>query len=209
MFEKVVALDLVHREQLDDHIILHLEVGQVTVIDSDINLVPVRWDMLNHREWVHVADFLEHEDFLAENRVWSLPVPKVLLVVGPGRLVRPSIAHHLSLPQLPVVANVSVFVLLRAVAQVNWFGTLAEGHDGYQDLAEDQVALLQLESEQFLPVGGDEGVFLLSEEPVKFDASGIVRSQECLAGFVKLVEEGQVFEAEVGKQHVDHFLVTL
>ena len=60
------------------------------------------------------------------------------------------------------------------------------------------MALLQLECEQFLPVGGYEGVFLLSEEPVKFDASGIVGRQEGLAGLVKLVEESQFFEAEVG-----------
>ena len=211
LLKEIVALDLVHREQLYDHVVLHLEVGQVTVINSHINLVPFRWDVLNHRERVHVPDFLEHEDFLPENRVFALPVPEVLLVVGPGRLIGPAVAQHLSRPQLPIVANVRVFVLLGAVAQVDWLGTLAEVHDGDEDLAEDQLValLLQFEGEQLLPVGGDEGVFLMGEEQLEFDALGIGGRQDGLAGLVELVEVGQVFEAEVREQRDDQFLVTL
>ena len=113
----IILVYLRHGLCLDDQFVAHVEVWAVTVIDHNVNFVPVCWDVLYGRPWTHRPNVLQAQNLFSKDWVISRNSFVVFRILGISRLVRASVAQQFLLSQFLIQANVGVVVPLLNVVQ--------------------------------------------------------------------------------------------
>ena len=119
-----------HWSDFDVHVIIHVEIVSISVVDHNTEAPPVCWNMLNDRKWIHRiknAFKVEHSFVTTKDGLTIEGCAFVflasLIIVRCYRSIFSRVTHHFVLSKLSVHSFVRVIVKPKLFARhESWIG---------------------------------------------------------------------------------------